>query len=55
MSKWLIIAFADEENGLPRQKQIVEAPDKQTAEKMGWKIFPEYHEIGVYIMSWGKS
>lgn len=53
MPKWTIVAYADAEYGLPKKEKIVEANDREDAIAKGWKEFPEYHEIGAYMISWG--
>lgn len=53
MPKWTIIAYADAEYGLPKREKVIEAKDRDEAMNIGWKEFPEYHEIGAYMISWG--
>lgn len=53
MPKWTIVAYADTEYGLPKREKVVEAKDRNEAINIGWKEFPEYHEIGAYMISWG--
>lgn len=53
MPKFNIIAYADAEYGLPKKEKVVEAKDRDEALEKGWKEFPEYHEIGAYMISWG--
>lgn len=45
---WYIIAYAEEH--LPRKETVVAANTHAEAEAIGWRKFPEYHEIGVYEM-----
>ncbi len=44
--KFTIIAYA--ENGLPRKEVIITASGKVQAWQKAWKMFPEYHEVGVF-------
>ena len=46
MKKYVIVAYP--EDGMPRREKVVSARTKDEAESMGWRLFPEYHEIGVY-------
>ena len=45
--KYKVIAYPDED-GYPRKSAIVEANNKAQAEDKAWRMFPEYHEIGVF-------
>lgn len=44
--KFTIIAYA--EDGLPRKEVIITASRKVQAWQKAWKMFPEYHEVGVF-------
>lgn len=49
MKKWQIIAYPECDEGyLPRQEAIVEAQTHSAAIRKGFKLFPEYHEVGAY-------
>ena len=49
MKKFVIVAYSEcEERYLPRQEKIIHAKDHAEAERIAWKTFPEYHEIGAY-------
>ena len=47
---YLIKAYADKERRLKEQERIVRAETKLYAQVMAYKLFPEYKEIGVYLM-----
>lgn len=47
---YLIKAYADKERRLEEKKQIVRAENELKAKVMAYKLFPEYKEIGVYLM-----
>ena len=44
--KYTIIAYA--EDRLPRKEVSITAKDKNDAWNKAWKIFAEYHEVGVF-------
>jgi hypothetical protein len=48
--RWLIVAYPERDGNysLPRKEKIVYAKSRGEAEAIGWREFPEYHEIGVY-------
>lgn len=48
MKKYIVVAYEDEENKLPKQSKTIEAESELRARIVGWKMFPEYHEIGVF-------
>ena len=49
MAKWKIVAYPDEENySMGRKEKTIEAKDYAEAERIAWREFPEYHEIGAY-------
>ena len=50
MAKYHVIAYADED-GYPRKEAVIEAKNKEEAWDKAWRLFPEYHEIGVYEKS----
>lgn len=47
MAKYHVIAYADED-GYPRKEAIIEARNKDEAWNKAWRMFPEYHEVGVF-------
>ena len=47
---YLIKAYADKERRLKEQERIVRADSELKAQVMAYKLFPEYKEIGVYLM-----
>ena len=47
MAKYGIIAYSDED-GYFRKETIIEAQDKTEAWYKASRLFPEYHEIGIY-------
>ena len=47
MAKYCIIAYPDED-GYTRTETTVEARDKTEAWYKASRLFPEYHEIGIY-------
>lgn len=49
MAKFVIVAYPDEENySMERKEKTIEAKDHIEAERIAWREFPEYHEIGAY-------
>lgn len=46
MKKYTVIAYADE--GHPRRERAIMALSDEQAWEIAWKIFPEYHEVGVF-------
>lgn len=44
--KFTVIAYA--EDGFPRKEMTITARDKDEAWSKAWRMFPEYHEVGVY-------
>jgi hypothetical protein len=47
--KWTIVAYPECDEGyLPRKEKVIEAPDWDTAIRIAWRTFPEYHEVGAY-------
>ena len=48
MSKWHIVAYGEPEEGLKSKEITIEANTREEAERIAWREFPEYHEIGVY-------
>ena len=48
MKKYFIKAYRDYEFGLKEQTKVITAKDEEEAWIKAWKLFPEYHEIGVY-------
>jgi hypothetical protein len=47
VKKYTVIAYADED-GYPRQSTTIEAANQEDAQSRAWKLFPEYHEVGVF-------
>jgi hypothetical protein len=51
MKKWTIVAYPECDEGyLPRREKVIYARDHAEAERIAWREFPEYHEIGAYEM-----
>ena len=49
MKKWIIVAYPECDEGyLSRQEKEVYAETHAEAERKGFRLFPEYHEIGAY-------
>lgn len=46
MAKYEVVAYP--EDGLPRKSVTIEAKNKEEAWAKAWRLFPEYHEIGVW-------
>ena len=44
--KWTIVAYAEEH--LPRKEKTVYAQTHSEAIRKGFRLFPEYHEVGAY-------
>ena len=44
--KWTIVAYAEEH--LPRKEKTVYAQTHGEAIRKGFRLFPEYHEVGAY-------
>jgi hypothetical protein len=47
LAKYHVIAYADED-GYPRREATIEARNKDEAWDKAWRMFPEYHEVGVF-------
>lgn len=49
MKKYRVIAYPDED-GYPTQRQetTIEAENHEQAEKIAFRLFPEYHEVGAF-------
>lgn len=47
MKKYNVVAYPDGE-GNKRQEAVIEAENDSQAKIKAWKMFPEYHEVGVY-------
>ena len=47
LAKYHVIAYADED-GYSRRETVIEARDTDEALYMAWRMFPEYHEVGVF-------
>ena len=46
--KFTVVAYADAEYGLPRKEAIITARNKDEAWAKAWRMFAEYHEVGVF-------
>lgn len=44
--KYTVVAYA--EDGLSRKEVTITARDKEEAWSKAWRMFPEYHEVGVW-------
>ena len=44
--KYTVIAYA--EDRLPRKETTITACNRDEAWSKAWKMFPEYHEVGVF-------
>ena len=44
--KYTVVAYAEER--LPRKEVDITAKTKDEAWNKAWKMFPEYHEVGVF-------
>jgi hypothetical protein len=53
MKKYEVIAYPDED-GYPRKSAIINANSQEQAQDMAWRLFPEYHEVGVFEMKGGE-
>ncbi len=49
MKKYKVIAYSDEE-GNKKQIAIIKAENHTQAQIKAWKMFPGWHEIGVWEM-----
>lgn len=47
MKKFTVIAYSDED-GYPRRETTIKADNYEQAQDMAWRLFPEYHEVGVF-------
>jgi len=47
MKKYTVVAYEDGD-GLPRKGATIKAESLQQAQTEAWRMFPEYHEIGVF-------
>ena len=54
MRKWTIVAYPGDD-GLPRREATVEANSHTEAIDKGFRMFPEYHEIGAFAAYDGKE
>lgn len=55
MNKYLIKASADIERRLKEREAIVCAKDREEAMRLAWEHFPEYKEVGVYLITEDKN
>lgn len=45
-----VIAYAEcDEAYLPRRTTTILAIDHEDAQRQAWRLFPEYHEVGVFL------
>ena len=55
MRKWQIVAYPEcGEGDLPRKETIIYAETHKKAVGKGFKMFPEYHEVGAFEIEEGK-
>lgn len=47
LAKYHVVAYADED-GYPRREATIEARNKDEAQSKAWRMFPEYHQVGVF-------
>lgn len=47
MKKYTVIAYPDED-GYPRRSGTIEAENHEQAQSIARRLFPEYHEVGVF-------
>ena len=47
MKKYTVIAYPDED-GYPRRCATIEAENHEQAKIKAWRMFPEYHQVGVF-------
>ena len=47
MAKYHVVAYPDED-GYLRKEAVIEARNKDEAQDKAWRLFPEYHEVGVF-------
>ena len=52
MKKYNVVAYPDED-GNKRQEAVIDAADYTQAQIKAWKMFPEWHEVGVYEVEGG--
>ena len=56
MKKWQIVAYAECDEGyLPRKEAVVYAETHREAETKGFRMFPEYHEVGAFEIEGGNK
>lgn len=55
MNKYLIKASADIERHLKERESIIYAKDRDEAMRLAWERFPEYKEVGAYLISENKN
>jgi len=48
MKKWQIVAYAESDEGYSRKEVTVYARDHEEALYKGFRMFPEYHEVGAF-------
>ena len=50
MNKYKVVAYADPEEGLSKKTSLAFAETREEAMAQAWKIFPEYHEVNVFLI-----
>lgn len=50
MKKYRVIAYPDEDGYYPRKEATILAENHEQAERMAFRLFPEYHEVGAFEM-----
>lgn len=55
MNKYLIKASADIERRLKEREVTVYAKDREEAMRLAWERFPEYKEVGAYLITEDKN
>lgn len=55
MNKYLIKASANYERHLKEREATVWAKNRDEAMRIAWQRFPEYKEVGVYLMAEDKN
>lgn len=51
MDKYLIKASEDVERRLKEREAIICAKDREEAMRLAWERFPEYKEVGAYLIT----
>lgn len=48
MKKWQIVVYVESDEGWSRKEAVVYARDSEEALYKGFRMFPEYHEVGAF-------